>query len=290
MATPTIFQRAHAWLGDNALTELSLVGEPDFTIEAGVQRISAHGFAAICVKVQHDQSEINVGAIDIIKQRRDALGIPASRMLVGGWAQLNSGEAGGRSDAEKSNGLIAREHADFFVSACEDHYKGAPGTADHQLLIDYVQRSVRVQPFQDLMMIKGGWGFCYLPNEPAGEGHAWGAVRDAKGRGVAQCYPNQFPNEPSQWPADANKLASDSGFSAFPRSYNHPLLGLYPFDGRKVTGEMYCNDLFHSKTDKYFTYGYAVYLAHHLTSDDWIAFGKCNKVAGTVSANTLAWY
>jgi hypothetical protein len=287
VATPTPFQRCHVWLLDNAMDELAGIGAQfGGDVDRGLRELDTRGVGALVPKLQDGQQEVNVGVVADLKARIGRLGLERLR-LVGGWAQ-NRGHENARADAEKSNGLIAREGCDpLWSSACEDDtYKGDPGTEQWRGLTVFVDRCLEIEPMRSIMLERGGWGFCYLPNEPAGPFFDWSSVKRAKGRGVAECYPNEFPDAPRQWPSDALDIAA-TGFPQFPRSYGHPLLGQH-VSRVDVTASQYVESLSKAKTAGLFTRGYAIYGAHHVTLPEWDAYGAVNKPAGT--ADALAWF
>jgi hypothetical protein len=281
------FQRCHVWLLDNAMDELGVIGARfGGDVDRGLRELDARGVGALVPKLQDGQQEVNVGVVADLKARIARQGLERLR-LVGGWAQ-NRGHDNGRADAEKSNGLIVREGCDsLWASACEDDtYKGDPGTERWRGLAVFVDRCLEIEPMRSIMLEQGGWGFCYLPNEPAGQFFDWASVKRARGRHLAQCYPNEFPEAPSQWPFEALELAA-RGFPQFPTSFGHPLLGQH--ESRvDITASQYLESLSRAKAANVFTCGYSIYGAHHATLPEWDAYGAVNMAAGT--ANALAWF
>jgi hypothetical protein len=279
MATPTLFQRGHLWLRDQGESEISLFGGGDFN--RGLKYADEIGWTW-CIKVQDGQSERNVGLTALIRERQQALGI--RQMPILGWS-TNRHEP--RADAEKTNGLIIREKLAGFISECEE-YKGQPGMAPYTHLKTFMDRALEIEPLRTKMLEAGAWGFCFLPNEPAGPYLDWAQVPRGKGRGVPECYPNEFPTQPSQTPHDANKIAAD-GYSDFPKSYVHPVVGAHP-GVQPWRMQAYVDSLVKSKREGYFTYGFGVYGVNHLTGADRSALYKVTQPAGTTGANVLAWY
>jgi hypothetical protein len=280
MATPTLFQRGHLWLRDEGETEITLFGGGDFN--RGLRYADEIGWTW-CLKVQDGQSERNVGLAQLIRSRRQALGLRQFPIL--GWSTNRDKP---KDDAEKTNGLIIREKLQGFISECET-YKGQPGTEPYNRLKIFMDRALAIEPLRTTMLVDGGWGFCYLPNEPAGPYMDWGQVSRGKGRGVPECYPNEFPDAPSQTPHTANKLAVDSGYSDFYKSYMHPVVGAHP-GVQPWRMQAYCDSLVKSKREGYFTYGFGVYGTNHLTGADRTALYKVTQPAGTTGVNVLAWY
>lgn len=269
------------------MDELAVIGAKfDGDVNVGLRELDARGFGAIVPKLQDGQAEVNVGVVADLKRRIAELGLRRLR-LVGGWAQNRTWQ-GARDDAEKSNGLLVREGCDpLWVSACEDDtYKGDPGSEKWSALATFVDRALEIEPLRTVMLVRGGWGFCYLPNEPAGQFFDWASVRRAKGRAVPQCYPNEFPDAPSQWPHEAQDLAV-RGFSQFPKAFAHPLVGGHK-SRKEVTVPDYLASLDRAKREFGFTTGYAIYGAHHLTRDEWDAWGAVNKPGGTTGEGVFA--
>lgn len=275
MPRPTTFQRCHVWLLDNAMDELGVIGARfGGDVDHGLRQLDARGVGAILPKLQDGQQEVNVGVVADLKARIARLGLQRLQ-LVGGWAQ-NRGHQNAVADAEKSNGLVAREGCDpLWASSCEDDtYKGDPGTERWQGLTKFVDRGLEIEPMRTIMLKRGGWGFCYLPNEPAGQFFDWGSVRRAKGRAVAECYPNEFPDAPRQWPHEALEIGV-RGFPQFPPAFGHPLIGQH--ESRvDVTAEQYIESLSRAKSSGMFTWGYSIYGAHHVTVPEWDAYGAVN--------------
>jgi hypothetical protein len=81
MATPTLFQRGHLWLRDEGETEITLFGGGDFN--RGLKYADEIGWTW-CLKVQDGQSERNVGLAELIRYRRQALGLRPFPLL--GWS------------------------------------------------------------------------------------------------------------------------------------------------------------------------------------------------------------
>jgi hypothetical protein len=272
MATPTTFQRCHVWLLDNAADELGVIGA---NLNGDAIKELAIRYFALCVKLQDGQSEINQGVIPKIRQRMTELGV---LMLVGGWSQNRTNAI---ADADKSNGLITRETADFWISACEFEYKGEPGSENYKRTGQFVDRALQTDALGPYMK-QGKWGFCSLPNEPNGHWFDWAAVKRGGGRWIPQCYPNEFPHAPSQWPHEAQKV----GVQQFAPSYIHPVIGEYP-GVVPVTAGQYLQSLTSAK--RYgFTFGFGIYGSHHLSKEDWDAYARTFAAAGTNPI--LAWY
>ncbi|MDQ3823302.1 MAG: hypothetical protein M3321_08685 [Actinomycetota bacterium] len=282
----TIFQRCHVWLLDNGMDELGIIGARfGGDVDHGLRELDARGVGAIVPKLQDGQQEVNVGLVADLKARFARLGLQRLR-LAGGWSQ-NRGHQNARPDAEKSNGLVVREGCDFWVSTCEDDtYKAEPGTERWQGLTTFVDRCLEIEPMRTMMLRRGAWGFCYLPNEPAGPFFDWASVRRARGRAVAQCYPNEFPNAPRQWPHEALEIGV-RGFPQFPPPYGHPLVGQHA-SRVPVTAMQYLESLQRAKAEKLFTFGYAIYGAHHATVQEWDAYGAVNLQERTPNALALA--
>lgn len=282
----TIFQRCHVWLLDNGMDELGIIGARfSGNVDDGLRELDTRGVGAIVPKLQDGQNEVNVGLVADIKARIARLGLQRLR-LVGGWAQ-NRGHQNGTADAEKSNGLIVREGCDFWVSTCEDDtYKGPRDSERWKGLKTFVDRCLEIEPMRSLMLKRGGWGFCYLPNEPAGDFFDWESVRRARGRALPQCYPNEFPDAPRQWPHEALDIGV-RGFPQFPASFGHPLIGQHA-SKVPVTAMQYIESLNKAKQANVFTFGYAVYGAHHATVDEWNAYGAVNLAERTPKALALA--
>jgi len=160
------------------------------------------------VKLHDGQTEENAGLPARIRDRAKALGIT---MLVGGWGQ-NREDA--HADAEKVNGLILREGADYWIAACEFEYKGDAGTTNWNRTATFLHRFRELQPTFP-------FGFCSMPNEVRGGSFDWQSIRNANARWIPECYPNEFPNAPGQWPEDAQA----GGNLQFFKTYTHPALG-----------------------------------------------------------------
>jgi len=281
------FQRCHVWLLDNAMDELGVIGARlGGDVDRGLRELDARGVGALVPKLQDGQNEVNVGVVTEVKARIARLGLERLR-LVGGWAQ-NRGHETATADAEKSNGLLVREACDaLWASSCEDDtYKADPGSERWLGLTRFVDRCLEIEPMRSVMLEAGGWGFCYLPNEPAGQFFDWASVKRASGRSVPECYPNEFPDAPSQWPHDALDLAA-RGFPQFPRSFGHPLVGQHE-SHVDVGAAQYIDSMWRAKAAGVFTCGYSIYGAHHVTVPEWDAYGAVNAAAGT--ANALAWF
>jgi len=285
MATATLFQRAWVMLADQGETELGNIGP---TIEDALKKMVDHGFSAVCVKLQDGVQEVNVGLPAIIKQRRSAAGLDG-KLLVYGWSESRGHNP--KDEVEKTNGLIARDNLDAWITASE-YWKGDPGRPDYyndpawKKAKTFVDRALEIEPLRTLALTKGGWGFGYLPNEPAGPYIDWASINRLKGRACAECYPNQFPTEPNQWPLGAMDIAT-RGYPAFPKSYFHPLLGIYP-SVQTFPLSRYISDLKKAKTDEGFQRGYGIYIGMHMTTADWTAAKAVNKPAGDLDA--LGWY
>ena len=279
MATATIFQRGYLWAKDQGETDISLFGGGDFN--QGLKYADEMGWS-FCIKVQDGQQERNIGLADLIRQRRAALGLRNHPIL--GWS-TNRDQP--KDDAEKTNGLIAREGLKGFISECET-YKGLPLSEPHNRLKIFMDRALQIEPLRTIMQVNGGWGFCYLPNEPAGPYLDWDQVPRGMGRGVPECYPNEFPDAPSQQPFPAIALGV-SGYSKFPRSYMHPVVGMHAgVQQWRMSG--YIDSLLQSKRAGYFTYGFGVYGIENLNATDRKMMAERTKPAGTTGPEVLCWY
>jgi hypothetical protein len=265
--TPTVWQRAQVWLGDNGEDEIGALGGIDETLK----KLAECRFTAIHVKLHDGQTEENAGLPKRIRDRAKALGIT---MLVGGWGQ-NRTDA--HADAEKVNGLILREGADYWIAACEFEYKGDAGTTNWNRTATFLHRFRELQPTFP-------FGFCSMPNEVRGGSFDWQSVRGANGRWIPECYPNEFPNAPSQWPESAQAAANEQFF----KTYTHPALGLYvPNGGVNVRAQPYIDSMRAARAKYGFSYGYSVYLMHNMEEPDWPKFAAVNGKAGDAAA--LAW-
>ena len=283
----SIFQRCHVWLLDNGMDELGIIGSRfSGNVNAGLVELDRRGVGAIVPKLQDGQEEVNKDLVKDIKARIAALDLQRLR-LVGGWAQ-NRGHSheNARADAEKSNGLISREECDFWVSTCEDDtYKGPRDSERWKALKTFVDRCLEIEPMRSYMLRRGAWGFCYLPNEPFGDFFDWESVKRARGRALPQCYPNEFPDAPRQWPHEALDIAVH-GFPQFRPSFGHPLIGQH-VSRVPVTAMQYLESLSRAKQANVFTFGYAIYGAHHATLDEWNAYGAVNLAERTPNALAL---
>jgi len=269
----TVWQRAQVWFLDNAEGELATIAGD---LDAGLRRIRDSGFTAIHTKLHDGQHEENVGFPREIRRRAQALGI--DDFLYGGWGQ-NREDA--HADAEKVNGLIAREELDYWVASGEFEYKGDAGSPNWLRMSEFFGRLKEIEPARSLLLA-GRFMFVSMPNEPAGGSFDWATVRDANARWGPECYPNEFPDAPSQWPAAAQEV----GTRQFFKSYVHPVLGMY--GGKQdVRAPEYIADLQRAKSSG-FTFGFGVYGGQHLTPEDWNAFAQVIKPAGTRDA--LAWH
>lgn len=177
----TVWQRAQAWLLDNGEDELSSFGGVGPL--GGVQALVEAGFSAIHPKLQDGQVEENVGLVKTIKARRSQLGVAPERLLVGGWSQNRTDPV---ADAEKTNGLIAREGADYWLFSGEFEYKGDPGSENWMRLSRYLTRLSEVQPAATLLA-QGRIMFVSMPNEPAGPNFDWQACRARNIRWGPEC-------------------------------------------------------------------------------------------------------
>ena len=174
--TPTVWQRAQVWLGDNGEDELGALGG----IDAALKKLSDARFSAIHVKLHDGQQEENAGLPKKIRDRAKALGIT---MLVGGWGQ-NRDDA--HADAEKVNGLILREGADYWIAACEFEYKGDAGTTNWKRTATFLHRFRELQPTFP-------FGYCSMPNEVRGGSFDWQSIRAANARWIPECYRTRVP-------------------------------------------------------------------------------------------------
>jgi hypothetical protein len=259
---PTVWQRAQVWLGDNGEAELG-------DLDASLRKLADARFTAIHVKLHDGQVEENKGLPAKIRERANALGI---KLLIGGWGQ-NRTEA--HADAEKANGLILREGLDYWIAACEFEYKGEPGSTAWNRTAQFLHRFREVQPTFPL-------GFCSMPNEPRGPSFDWQSVRAANARWIPECYPNEFPGTPAQWPEDAQA----AGNAQFFKTYTHPALGLYG-GAVDVRAQPYIDSMRAARAHAGFSWGYSVYLMHNMEATDIAAFGAVNGKTGDAAA--LAW-
>jgi hypothetical protein len=265
MATPTVWQRAQVWLGDNGEDEFAAAGG----IDQGLRKLADARFTAIHVKLHDGQQEENAGLPARIRERAKAAGIT---MLVGGWGQ-NREEA--HADAEKANGLILREGLDYWIAACEFEYKGNPGSPQYGRTATFLHRFRELKPTFPL-------AYCSMPNETRGGSFDWQSVRAANARWIPECYPNEFPGAPGQWPEDAQAGANAQFF----KTYTHPALGLYG-GALDVRAQPYIDSMRNARAHYGFSYGYSVYLMHNMEAEDWGKFAAVNGKAGDVAA--LAW-
>ena len=260
-------QRAQVWLGDNGEDEFGALGGMD----AALKKLADARFTAVHVKLHDGQQEENAGLPKRIRDRAKALGIT---MLVGGWGQ-NREDA--HADAEKVNGLILREGADYWIAACEFEYKGDAGTTNWNRTKTFLHRFRELQPTFP-------FGFCSMPNEVRGDFYDWQSVRNANARWIPECYPNEFPNAPGQWPEDAQA----GGNLRFFKTYTHPAIGLYvPEGGVNIRAQPYIDSMRNARAHYGFSYGYSVYLMHNMEESDWGKFAAVNGKAG--DAAVLAW-
>lgn len=283
MANVTMFQRGWLWLRDAGETEVSLFGDGDFN--RGLQYAEDMGWS-FCIKVQDGQFETNAGLAGLIRARRAAFGLRHLPLM--GWS-TNREHA--EADADKTNGLIYREGLDGFVSECET-YKGDPGSEPYGRLKRFMDRAYSIEGGNSVLRryIDGGqWGFCFLPNEPAGNYMDWGQLRrDGRlvARPVAECYPNEFPGTPSQWPYDALKLGKTSGYTGWDYRFMHPIVGAHP-GVAPVTQRQYVESFKRAKAEKLFAYGFGVYGVNYLTAADRKELKTVTKPGGNL--NALVW-
>jgi hypothetical protein len=277
---PTEWQYAQAWILDNGDDELAALGGRDEALGF----LHAHGFERLHVKLQDGQREINQGLVSELNRRAGELGLP---VRVGGWSQ-NRDQA--HDDAEKANGLRLREGAAYWIAATEFEYKGSqppPGTTDPT---SDQQRWLRMSTFLDRWAeIAPGFplGIAYLPNEPRGEAFDWGAIDRVGARLCSECYPNEFPDAPGQWPHEAQDAVNARFGRQHRAAYHHPILGFHkPHGGVDVSADTYVDSLRRGQQIG-FTVGYSVYSLHYLDDADWRALAAVNAPRGTPGA--LAW-
>jgi hypothetical protein len=276
---PTEWQFAQAWVLDNADDEIAALGGRD----EALRFLHAHGFERLHVKLQDGQREINQGVVGELNRRTGELGLP---VRVGGWSQ-NRDQA--HDDAEKANGLRLREGAAYWIAATEFEYKGSappPGTTDPT---SDQQRWLRMSAFLNRWAeIAPGFplGIAYLPNEPRGEGFDWGAIDRARARLCSECYPNEFPDAPGQWPHEAQDAVNARFGRQHRGAFHHPILGFHRPHGVGVPADKYVDSLQKGQQIG-FTVGYSVYSLHHLDDADWQTLAAVNRPQGTPGA--LAW-
>jgi hypothetical protein len=277
---PSEWQFAQAWILDNGEDELGALGGRDETLRF----LHAHGFERITVKLQDGQTEVNQGIVLELNRRAGELGLP---VRAGGWSQ-NRLQA--HDDAEKANGLRLREGATFWIATTEFEYKGdrpPPGTTE---LTTAHECWLRMSAFLDRWaQIAAGFplGIGYMPNEPRGESFDWGAVDRARARLCSECYPNEFPHAPGQWPDEAQDAVNARFGRQHRGAFHHPILGFHLPDGAvDVSADQYVESLRKAQQIG-FTVGYSVYSLHHLDDADWRTLAAVNKPQGTPGA--LAW-
>jgi hypothetical protein len=279
-----MFQRGWLWLRDQGETELTLFGEGDFN--RGLQFADDMGWS-FCIKVQDGQSETNQGVAQLIRTRRQSLGLRPMPLM--GWSTNRDNPV---ADAQKTNGLIYREGLQGFVNECEE-YKSLDITSERWKRTGrFVDEAYKIENGNSILkryMEAGNWGFCYLPNEAAGPYIDWRSVQRGKGRGLPECYPNEFPGEPSQWPEEAVELASKPSNPLFPKSYMHPVVGLhesrFPIDAWQYT-----EDLWASKRNGFFTWGFGVYGIQDMTAADRRALKAVTAPVALKSKDNLVLY
>ena len=279
-----MFQRGWLWLREQGETELTLFGEGDFN--KGLRFADDMGWS-FCIKVQDGQNEVNQGLAQTIRTRRQSLGLRAMPLM--GWSTNRDNPS---ADAQKTNGLIYREGLQGFVSECEE-YKSLDVTSERWKRTGrFVDTAYQIENGNSILkrfMEAGNWGFCFLPNEPAGPYMDWKSVQRAKGRGISECYPNEFPTAPSQWPEDAIELASKPTNPLFPKSYMHPVIGLHN-SLIDVTAQRYLTDFWLSKEHGYFTWGFGVYGTQDMTADDRMALKAVTAPVTLKSKDNLVLY
>lgn len=276
MAAPTVFQRAHIWLTDNANDELLSMGAQrgvDGLDNVVTDLVRNLGFSAFTVKMLDGHSEVNSGYIWKLKEIRARLGL---RFVVGAWSQNRADAVG---EAQHAAALCASQGVDYWEPCGEDdYYKGDPGTEPWRRSKQWASTFHALRPG----MTKG---FVSLPNEPRGSFYDWAAWRDIAARWVPECNPGYHADAPTQWPFEAQQVGSLQFF----KSYVHPLLGFQFRDGtpRPTVGQ-HLDSLRRAKMAG-FTWGYGIYYGHVIDSKaEWDLFGTVNKPAGTKDA--LAWY
>lgn len=282
--TATVWQKAHVHFGDNAWDELNSIGQlfpeiSDDSINAALIGMAKCGFSVLMPKLQDGQTEVNQGFIGDVKLRAFKIGLP-HWFTYGGWAQ-NRYDA--HADAEKTNGLIAREGCALWSSSCEFEYKGE----NSYRMLEFINRASEIFPLNQ-MMTNGHWGISYMPNEADGPFMDWKSVKLGLGRYQPECYPNEYPDSPGQWPSVAIKLAVED-YPKAPSSYVHPLLGFYGAADTAITADRYIANLLSAKHPKGFTYGYGLWLGHGLIKEDWMAFKRHNYYEGYTDKWILAY-
>jgi hypothetical protein len=277
---PTEWQYAQAWILDNGDDELGALGGRDETLRF----LHAHGFERLTVKLQDGQTEINQGLVVELNRRAGELGLP---VRAGGWSQ-NREQA--HDDAEKANGLRLRENAAFWIATTEFEYKGSRPPEGATDLTGDQQRWLRMSAFLDRWaQIAAGFplAIAYMPNEPRGEAFDWGAIDGARARLCSECYPNEFPNAPGQWPHEAQDAVNARFGQQHRGAFHHPILGFHqPSGAVDVSADRYVESMRRSQQIG-FTVGYSVYALIHLDDADWRALAAVNQPQDTPGA--LAW-